>query len=105
VAEDSFLPRWLTKRGHRLVLSNGIIILAVISLSLLLVVGATVEGRIHTIQVRPMDHGSVLSCQVADATGELTVLFYGRRHIAGVEPGRRIRLRGAVGLRDDGGSR
>ena len=31
------------------------------------------------------------------------MLFYGRRHIAGVEPGRRIRLRGAVGLRDDGG--
>ncbi len=27
VAEDSFLPRWLTKRGHRLVFSNGIIVL------------------------------------------------------------------------------
>src|SRR6266568_4181202 len=25
VAEDSFLPRWLAKRGHRLVFSNGII--------------------------------------------------------------------------------
>ena len=31
VAEDSFLPRWLTKRGHRLVFSNGIIVLAVLS--------------------------------------------------------------------------
>ena len=29
VASDSFLPRWLTKRGHRLVLSNGIIVLTV----------------------------------------------------------------------------
>ncbi|HKB54405.1 MAG TPA: APC family permease, partial [Ramlibacter sp.] len=29
VAEDAFLPRWLTKRGHRLVFSNGIIVLAV----------------------------------------------------------------------------
>ena len=27
VAGDSFLPRWLTKRGHRLALSNGIIVL------------------------------------------------------------------------------
>ncbi len=32
VAEDAFLPRWLTKRGHRLVFSNGIIVLAVLSL-------------------------------------------------------------------------
>ena len=28
VAEDGFLPRWLSKRGHRLVFSNGILILA-----------------------------------------------------------------------------
>ena len=33
VAEDSFLPRWLTKRGHRLVFSNGIIVLTVVSLT------------------------------------------------------------------------
>ena len=31
VAEDSFLPRWMTKRGHRLVFSNGIIVLTVVS--------------------------------------------------------------------------
>src|SRR3984957_2595334 len=35
VAEDAFLPRWLTKRGHRLVFSNGIIVLAVLSCALL----------------------------------------------------------------------
>src|SRR6266487_2749348 len=40
VAEDSFLPRWLSKRGHRLVFSNGIIVLTVLALALLLVVGA-----------------------------------------------------------------
>src|SRR5215831_19033832 len=28
VADDAFLPRWLTKRGHRLVFSNGIVVLA-----------------------------------------------------------------------------
>src|ERR1700730_1517417 len=27
-AEEAFLPRWLTKRGHRLVFSNGIVVLA-----------------------------------------------------------------------------
>ena len=46
VAEDSFLPRWLTKRGHRLVFSNGIIVLTVVSLTLLVVVGANVNSLI-----------------------------------------------------------
>ena len=43
VAEDSFLPRWLTKRGHRLVFSNGIIVLTMLSLALLIAVGANVN--------------------------------------------------------------
>ena len=43
VAEDAFLPRWLTKRGHRLVFSNGIIVLAVLSCTLLAVAGANVN--------------------------------------------------------------
>jgi amino acid transporter len=46
VASDQFLPRWLTKRGHRLVLSNGIIVLTVISLILLAVTRAQVNGLI-----------------------------------------------------------
>ena len=32
VASDAFLPRWLTKRGHRLALSNGMSVLTVLSL-------------------------------------------------------------------------
>ncbi len=43
VAQDAFLPRWLTKRGHRLVFSNGIIVLTVVSLALMLAVGANVN--------------------------------------------------------------
>ena len=46
VAEDSFLPRWLTRRGHRLVFSNGIILLTALSLTLMLVAGATVDALI-----------------------------------------------------------
>ena len=29
---------------------------------------------------------SVLACEVADSTGELTAVFYGRAHVAGLEP-------------------
>jgi hypothetical protein len=35
IAEDSFLPRQLTRRGHRLAFSNGIIVLTVLALALL----------------------------------------------------------------------
>lgn len=42
IAEDGFLPRQLTKRGHRLVFSNGIILLTIASSSLLIVVGPNV---------------------------------------------------------------
>lgn len=43
VAGDSFLPRQLTRRGHRLAFSNGIVCLAVVSLLLLLVTRANVD--------------------------------------------------------------
>ncbi len=46
VAGDSFLPRWLTKRGHRLALSNGIIVLTIVSLILLITTSAKVNGLI-----------------------------------------------------------
>ncbi len=46
VAEDSFLPRKLTVRGHRLVFSNGILLLAGASIALLLATGAKVASLI-----------------------------------------------------------
>jgi amino acid transporter len=46
VAEDSFLPRPLTVRGHRLVFSNGIIVLAVASIALLVATRARVAALI-----------------------------------------------------------
>ena len=46
VAEDSFLPRMLTVRGHRLVFSNGITVLATASVALLLATGARVASLI-----------------------------------------------------------
>ncbi len=43
VAEDSFLPRQLTRRGHRLAFSNGIFILTLFSIGLLIVGQANVD--------------------------------------------------------------
>src|SRR5947199_695642 len=46
VAGDAFLPRWLTKRGHRLVYSNGIIVLTVLALALMIGVGANTNNLV-----------------------------------------------------------
>ncbi|MDQ2815607.1 MAG: APC family permease, partial [Actinomycetota bacterium] len=46
VAEDSFLPRWMTKRGQRLVFSNGIIVLTALSVTLIAVIGSSVNALV-----------------------------------------------------------
>jgi len=45
-AGDNFMPRQLTKRGHRLVFSNGIIALAVSSAIIVIITGAKVDRLI-----------------------------------------------------------
>ena len=46
IANDRFLPRQMTKRGHRLAFSNGIIVLGSMALVLVLVFRARVNGLI-----------------------------------------------------------
>ena len=45
-ADDSYLPRQLTRRGHRLVFSTGIIVLTVVSVVLLLITRSQVDKLI-----------------------------------------------------------
>jgi amino acid transporter len=61
---------------------------------------AVVEGKVHAVEIRPVEHNNVLACDVNDGTGQLTALFYGRSHIPGLRPGSKVRLRGQVGIRD-----
>jgi len=63
---------------------------------------ATVEGRVYAVEIRPVEHNTVLAAEIADSTGQLTALFYGRSHIPGVECGARVRFRGQVGMRSGG---
>ncbi len=46
VAGDRFLPHQLTKRGHRLAFSNGILVLAAVALALVLAFKAQVNGLV-----------------------------------------------------------
>ena len=46
VANDGYLPRQLSKRGHRLAFSNGILVLGVVALALILIFDADVTGLV-----------------------------------------------------------
>jgi amino acid transporter len=59
-----------------------------------------VEGRVRVVEVRSVEQNSVLAAEIADSTGDLTALFYGRSHIPGLMCGSRVRLRGTVGIKD-----
>jgi hypothetical protein len=63
---------------------------------------ATVEGRVYAVEIRPVEKNTVLAAEIADSTGQLTALFYGRSHIPGLVCGARVRFRGQVGMRQGG---
>ena len=63
---------------------------------------ATVEGRVYAVEIRPVERNTVLAAEIADSTGQLTALFYGRSHIPGLICGARVRFRGQVGMRQGG---
>jgi hypothetical protein len=56
----------------------------------------TVCGTLHSVILRPRAGVPALEAEVFDGTGSLCVVWLGRRQIAGVEPGRRIRVHGLI---------
>jgi amino acid transporter len=63
---------------------------------------ATVEGKVRSVEIHPVENSCVFDATVADETGTLTAKFYGRRSIPGFEPGTRVRLVGKVSMREGG---
>jgi amino acid transporter len=63
---------------------------------------ATVEGRVRVVEIRPVEHNTVLAVEITDSTGDLTALFYGRSKIPGLMCGGKVRLRGQVGIKNGG---
>jgi amino acid transporter len=61
---------------------------------------ATVEGRVRVLEIRPVEQNSVLVAEIADSTGDLTAMFYGRSKIPGLMCGSKVRFRGSVGFRE-----
>jgi hypothetical protein len=59
-----------------------------------------VSGVLRTVTLRPRAGVPALEAEVFDGSGTLSVIWLGRRAIAGVEPGRRIVVEGLVGRHD-----
>ena len=57
---------------------------------------ATVCGTLRSVTLRPRAGVPALEAELYDGTGCLSVVWLGRRRIAGIEPGRRLRVHGMV---------
>ncbi|WP_117208806.1 OB-fold nucleic acid binding domain-containing protein [Allorhizocola rhizosphaerae] len=60
----------------------------------------SVTGRLRTVVYTPRTNLPTLEADLYDGTDVVTLVFLGRRHIPGVEPGRALTARGRVALRD-----
>src|SRR6476660_4895173 len=61
----------------------------------------TVTGRLRTVVYTPRTNLPTLEADLWDGSDLVTLVWLGRRHIAGIEPGRTITARGRIALRDD----
>jgi len=60
----------------------------------------TVRGVLRTVTLRPRGGVPALEAELFDGSGVLTLIFLGRRRIAGVAPGRSLRATGRIGRHD-----
>lgn len=60
-----------------------------------------VSGRLRTVAYTPRTNLPTLEADLYDGTDVVTLVWLGRRRIAGIEPGRVITARGRVAIRED----
>jgi len=61
----------------------------------------SVTGRLRTVVYTPRTNLPTLEADLYDGTDMVTLVWLGRRQIAGIEPGRALTARGRVAVRDD----
>jgi hypothetical protein len=60
----------------------------------------TVFGRLRSVEFGPQDADASLEAELFDGTEGVTLIWLGRRRIPGIEPGRTMRVRGRMAVRD-----
>ena len=61
----------------------------------------TLSGRLKTVVYTPRTNLPTLEADLYDGSDVVTLVWLGRRHISGIEPGRQVTARGRVAVRDD----
>lgn len=61
----------------------------------------SVSGRLRTVLYTPRTNLPTLEADLYDGSDVVTLVWLGRRHIAGIEPGRQLTVRGRIAVRDD----
>jgi RecG-like helicase len=57
----------------------------------------TVAGRVRQVRVQPRAGVATVQVTLTDGTGDIQVVFLGRRHVAGIVPGTCLSAHGVVG--------
>ncbi|MCP2168323.1 OB-fold nucleic acid binding domain-containing protein [Goodfellowiella coeruleoviolacea] len=60
----------------------------------------TVLGRVRSVGLCPRNAAATLEAELYDGTEGVTLVWLGRRKIAGIEPGRTIKARGRISVRE-----
>jgi hypothetical protein len=61
----------------------------------------SVTGRLRTVVYTPRTNLPTLEADLYDGSDVVTLVWLGRRHIVGIEPGRNLTARGRVAIRDE----
>jgi hypothetical protein len=61
----------------------------------------TAHGTLKTVTLRPRGGVAALEAELYDGSGTVTLVWLGRRRIAGVDPGRHMTVHGRLSYIDD----
>lgn len=56
-----------------------------------------IRGTLKTVTLRPRGGVPALEAELFDGSGVITVVWLGRRRIAGIDPGRSLEIEGRIG--------
>ena len=60
----------------------------------------TVFGRLRSVEFCPQSADATLEAELFDGSEGVILVWMGRRRIPGIEPGRTLRVRGRIAVRD-----
>src|SRR6195952_1510878 len=58
------------------------------------------RGALRTVTLRPRAGVPALEAELNDGSGVITIVWLGRRRIAGIQPGRALEVEGRIGAHD-----